>query len=153
MQARDEFRNCRNDVAALEPFKAFFSDLKVEGVAAKAKQVYADKLYFNDTVKTLRDNETLAAYLEETGHTVDANTVLYDNAVYTGDGFFVQWRMQTKLTLLGSQREINTIGVSHIRLDCDGRVILHQDYWDSASGIYEHIPALGGMIRYVKSRL
>jgi hypothetical protein len=32
-------------------------------------------------------------------------------------------------------------------------VVLHQDYWDSAAGLFEHVPVVGRLIRTVKSRL
>jgi hypothetical protein len=40
--------------------------------------------------------------------------------------------------------------MSRVRFDAGGRVVLHQDYWDSASGLFEHVPVLGGLIRAVK---
>lgn len=46
-----------------------------------------------------------------------------------------------------------SVGMSHIRFDADGKVILHQDFWDSTGGLFEHVPGLGWMLRSVKSRL
>jgi hypothetical protein len=42
--------------------------------------------------------------------------------------------------------------MTHLRFDRDGRVIYHQDYWDSGSALFEKIPVLGGGIRAVKKR-
>jgi len=41
---------------------------------------------------------------------------------------------------------IQTIGMSQLRFDREGRVLLQQDYWDSAAGVYEHIPGIGGVV-------
>ena len=49
--------------------------------------------------------------------------------------------------------QTTTVGMSHIRFNAKGQVVLHQDFWDSASGLYEHIPVLGSLIRGVKNRL
>jgi hypothetical protein len=46
----------------------------------------------------------------------------------------------------------SSIGMTHLRFDRDGRVIYHQDYWDSGSALFEKIPVLGGGIRAVKKR-
>ena len=44
-----------------------------------------------------------------------------------------------------------SIGMSHLRVGADGRILLHQDYWDSASGLFEHVPVLGYGIRKIKA--
>lgn len=43
--------------------------------------------------------------------------------------------------------------MTHIRFDSEGKVILHQDFWDSTGGLFEHVPALGWMLRRAKKRL
>jgi hypothetical protein len=40
---------------------------------------------------------------------------------------------------------------NYVLFDESGKVILHQDYWDSASGFFEHIPIVGGVIKAVKA--
>ena len=37
--------------------------------------------------------------------------------------------------------------------DGDGKIVLHRDYWDAASGLYEYLPVVGGLIRWIKGRL
>lgn len=44
-------------------------------------------------------------------------------------------------------------GVSEIMFSKDAKILSHTDYWDSGEYFYEHIPLLGGMIRFVKSKL
>ena len=43
--------------------------------------------------------------------------------------------------------------MSHIRFGADGKVVLHQDFWDSSGGLFEHVPGLGWMLRKAKARL
>jgi len=45
------------------------------------------------------------------------------------------------------------IGISRIELSDDGKVMEHVDYWDTGSNIYEKIPLLGSIIRYIKSKI
>lgn len=44
-------------------------------------------------------------------------------------------------------------GVSHVRFDSEGKVLSHIDYWDAASNVYEHIPLLGTVLRWLKHRI
>ena len=36
--------------------------------------------------------------------------------------------------------------------DPQGRVLLHQDFWDSAQGVWDHVPVLGTVIRWIQYR-
>jgi hypothetical protein len=35
----------------------------------------------------------------------------------------------------------------------DGRVAAHVDHWDAAGGLYEHLPALGFVLRHVRRKI
>ena len=43
-------------------------------------------------------------------------------------------------------------GVSHLVLAPDGRIAEHRDYWDAAEELYEKLPLLGGLMRWLKRR-
>jgi hypothetical protein len=43
-------------------------------------------------------------------------------------------------------------GGSHLRLASDGRVEDHRDYWDAAEELYQKLPVLGGLMRWLKKR-
>lgn len=43
-------------------------------------------------------------------------------------------------------------GASHIRFDASGRVAEHRDYWDAAEELYEKLPLLGSLMRWLKAR-
>jgi hypothetical protein len=43
-------------------------------------------------------------------------------------------------------------GCSHLRLDANGRVVFHRDYWDTAEELYEKMPVLGGLMRWLRRR-
>lgn len=43
-------------------------------------------------------------------------------------------------------------GCSHLRFDAKGRVCFHRDYWDAAEELYEKLPLVGGLMRWLKRR-
>lgn len=43
-------------------------------------------------------------------------------------------------------------GASYIRFDASGRVGEHRDYWDAAEELYEKMPLLGRLMRWLKAR-
>ncbi|MGB8855118.1 MAG: nuclear transport factor 2 family protein [Burkholderiales bacterium] len=44
-------------------------------------------------------------------------------------------------------------GVSHIRFNADGKVNYHRDYWDAAEELYEKLPLVGPLMRFLKRRV
>jgi hypothetical protein len=44
------------------------------------------------------------------------------------------------------------VGGSHLQLDGEGRITLHRDYWDAAEELYEKLPVIGGLMRWLKRR-
>ena len=49
--------------------------------------------------------------------------------------------------------ELQTVrGASHLRFAADGRIAQHRDYWDAAEELYEKLPAIGVLMRWLKRR-
>ena len=44
------------------------------------------------------------------------------------------------------------VGGSHLLLNGDGRITLHRDYWDAAEELYEKLPLVGSLMRWLKRR-
>jgi len=44
-------------------------------------------------------------------------------------------------------------GSSHLRFDEGGRITDHRDYWDVAEELYEKLPVLGALMRWLRRRM
>ena len=64
-------------------------------------------------------------------------------------GAFMTW--QFLFTLRGKDYVIE--GGTHFRLDEQGLIVLHRDYWDAAQELYEKIPVLGTVLRLLRKKL
>jgi ketosteroid isomerase-like protein len=137
----------------VERFKALYGDLKGNNLDERIDAVYAETLYFNDTLHTFRERSALRDYLKKTAQRVDSINVSVDHILVDGNDVWLNWRMQTRARALGRTMEADTIGMTHLRFDVDGRVVLHQDYWDSTEGLFIHIPVIGGLVRWTRNRL
>ena len=140
--------------AGIERWKQLVSDFSAENMKGKVGEVYAKSFFFNDTLKTIRDPGELEHYFLETGAMLKHSNVRYDDVVTTETGdVYIRWKMTYRSKKLSKDQDIVTIGMSHLRFDQEGKVILHQDFWDSSRGIFEHVPLIGAGIRAVKKRL
>ena len=39
-----------------------------------------------------------------------------------------------------------------MQYDLHGLITLHRDYWDAAEELYEKLPMIGGLMRWLKAR-
>lgn len=100
---------------------------------------------FNDVRGLDRFKEVfrhMYATLEEPRFTVR------DSAV-GGDAGYIRWHFD--FILRG--RVMTIEGMSEVAFGPDGRVTAHVDHWDAGAQVYARIPVLGGLIRWVRSRL
>ena len=72
-------------------------------------------------------------------------------AVCEGDQCFLTWDFLFRMRSL--RRDEQTVrGSTHLRFAADGRIALHRDYWDAAEELYEKLPGLGALMRWLKRR-
>lgn len=131
----------------------FFSVLSEENIRAKVRHVYADDAYLNDTLKEVNGIDAIEAYLIESARAVEECTVRFTDVAESAGNYYFRWMMNIRFKNLKKGRVCRSIGMSHIRFNEDGKVVLHQDYWDSASGLFEHVPIVGSLIRTVRAGL
>jgi hypothetical protein len=142
------------EAAALDNFASFFSSFAADRIERLLDATYGPDVYFNDTLKTIRGSAALAHYLRESAAAVEDCRVSIEDRTRTADGeYLLRWKMMIRFKRFRRGVDTWTVGLSHLRFDEHGRVIYHQDYWNAADGVYEHIPLLGWMIRALKRRL
>jgi hypothetical protein len=134
-------------------FTETLGDLTVADLRQRVEATYADDLYFNDTFKTLRRLDELAPYLAETGEKVSQSRVDVLSHVADGEDVYVRWVMDFTFSAAGREIDSRSIGLSHLRFDDSGRIVLHQDFWDSADGFYSNLPFVGGLLHRVRKQL
>lgn len=141
------------EAAALERVRAFFSQVSEQRVRELAGQVYAPDAFLNDTLKTVVGGPAIEEYFIETARRARRVTVEFLDVARSGREYYLRWTMTIEADRINGGRPLVSQGMSHMRFDAQGRVVLHQDYWDSAAGLFEHLPLLGSLIRAVKARL
>jgi limonene-1,2-epoxide hydrolase len=142
------------EAAAIDRFKAFFATFSPDKVDKLLALTYADDAYFNDTLKEIRGLANLAPYLRHSAEAVEACRVeVHDVTRNAGGDFFVRWSMMIRFKRFAKGVDTWSIGVSHLRFDASGKVVFHQDYWNAADGLFQYVPLLGGMIRWIKKKL
>lgn len=137
----------------VENFKTFFGNMSEESVRTLTRKTYAPDIFFNDSLKTVRGVDALEHYFLETVKNAESVRATVEDVSVSGDNVYLRWTMEIRFAKFKRGQTFRSIGVTHLRFDDEGLILLHQDYWDSTSGFFEHVPGLGGILRAIKSRL
>lgn len=139
--------------ASLLPFTIFLQKISdKEYVRENTAKVYSADAYLNDTLVTHRGPEEIMAYFHATADTMTSYQVTIDDIASNGSEHYVRWTMLFSAPKLNGGKPVESVGVSHVRLNTEGQVTMHQDFWDSGTNIYGQIPVLGGVIESIRKR-
>ena len=64
----------------------------------------------------------------------------------------IRWELSGNLIAF-RHKPWRTQGYAELAFSDDQRLSRHFDYWDAAGGLYEHLPVIGGLCRWVRRRL
>lgn len=72
--------------------------------------------------------------------------------IVQGSQCFLTWEFRFRFKRFHPAQEQCILGGSHLVLDDAGRITLHRDYWDAAEELYEKLPVIGQLLRWLKRR-
>jgi hypothetical protein len=75
------------------------------------------------------------------------------NRLLQGRQCFLTWEFRFGFKGFQGGREQLILGATHLELSDAGLITLHRDYWDAAEELYEKMPVLGGLMRWLKRRV
>ena len=139
--------------AMLERVAALYSDYSYENLSKNVTQVYAEKTYFRDAFKHFENAESIRDYLLAGLNPLENAEFVFNRFARSGGDYYLDWtmRLDFKRTPTGTWEE--SIGVTHMRFNSDGKVIFHQDYWDPTDIVYRRIPIAKQLIAFVKGKM
>jgi ketosteroid isomerase-like protein len=115
-------------------------------------EVYDEAAQFKDPFNAVQGVAAIARIFEHMFATLEAPRFVVRERLASGDQAFLTWDFQFRTRGAGV-RAMSVHGASHLRFGADGRVTLHRDYWDAAEELYEQLPLLGALMRWLKRRL
>ena len=141
------------ETAMLERVKALFSNYNYDYLSENVTAVYAEQTYFRDAFKQFTRAEDIRAYMLAGLKPLDDAEFVFNRVARSGSDYYLDWtmRLDFKKTPPGTWEE--SIGVTHMRFNAEGKVIFHQDYWDPTDIVYSRIPIAKQLIAFVKKKL
>lgn len=129
----------------------FFEGISPQDVARMA-EFYTAEARFKDPFNDVRGPEAIAKVFAHMFVALDAPRFAVTTAVAEGPQCFLTWDFLFRFKRFSPSVEQRVKGASHLVFAADGRIELHRDYWDAAEELYEKLPAVGGLMRWLKRR-
>ena len=139
--------------AVLARVADYFDDMTPDAVRAETRSVYAADGWLYDNLPTVAGVENVEAYFVHAAEQADTLDVEFLQIARDDVDYFVRWRMTITSAALNDGAPLVSYGISHFRFNSEGKVLVHRDFWDAGTGIYEYLPGFGGLVRAVRSQL
>ncbi len=120
--------------------------------------IYTEDCTFKDPFNEVQGVPAIRRIFEHMYTTLDQPRFVVHERVAQGEQCFLTWdfifRLKSgKRPKRAKSEEIVVRGSSHLRLAADGRICMHRDYWDVAEELYEKLPVLGALMRWLRRRM
>lgn len=116
-------------------------------------KTYAPDAYLNDTLVTKHGADEIQAYFLDTSAAMQDYKVTIDDVSRSGPDHYVRWTMIVSAKALDKGHPVHSVGISQVRFDAEGKVVLHQDFWDAGENFFGKLPVAGGVISIIRKRL
>ncbi|MGN6389148.1 MAG: nuclear transport factor 2 family protein [Burkholderiaceae bacterium] len=126
----------------------FFETLSADDVAGLTA-LYAPDACFKDPFNEVHGVAAIERIFRHMFVQVDAPRFVVTEAFAVGDQAFLAWEFHFRMKRFSALPQCIR-GASHLRFSPDGKVAAHRDYWDAAEELYEKLPVLGRLMRWLK---
>lgn len=134
----------------LDAFVRFFERLS-PATLDRLETIYAPDACFRDPFNEVRGVPAIRRIFEHMYRQVDEPAFHVSARFLNPDEAMLVWLFSFRFK--GSRQIQQLEGTTRLRFDERGRVTLHRDYWDPAQGVYEKLPAIGAVARWLRARL
>ncbi len=115
-------------------------------------QLYTEDARFKDPFNEVRGVAAIRGVFEHMYASLHEPRFVVTQRIVDGEQCFLVWEFRFRFQRFDTQTEQVVRGGSHLVLAPDGRIAQHRDYWDAAEELYEKLPLLGGLMRWLKRR-
>jgi ketosteroid isomerase-like protein len=120
--------------------------------AREVDRYYTDDARFKDPFNELRGTDAIRRVFVHMFEQVGDPKFRITDRWQSGEGAVLLWDFTFRMKR-GSDSLQTIHGATHLRFAADGRVDWHRDYWDAAEELYEKLPLVGALMRFLRRRM
>ena len=136
---------------AIAKLVAFFEGITPERVP-ELRSLYASNASFKDPFNDVRGIAEIERIFAHMFTALHEPRFVVTQVVHQGDHCFLTWDFVFRFKRFDTVSTQTVKGASHLHFNAQSQVDMHRDYWDAAEELYEKLPVLGGLMRWLKNR-
>ena len=137
-------------VVSVDQIVARFERLSPQDLPRLA-EIYTPGARFKDPFNEVQGVAAITRIFEHMFVSLEDPRFVIRDRVVQGDQCFLSWDFNFRMKRFSRDEQVIR-GGSHLRLAADGRITEHRDYWDAAEELYEKLPVVGALMRWLKRR-
>lgn len=136
---------------AVARISAYFEALSPQSLA-DIDTLYTPNARFKDPFNAVQGVPAIRGIFEHMFQSLHQPRFVVTQQVVDGTQAFLVWEFRFRFKRFDTTTEQVIRGGSHLVLAPDGRISDHRDYWDAAEELYEKLPGVGSLMRWLKRR-
>jgi steroid Delta-isomerase len=116
------------------------------------KNIYRDDATFQDPFNAVRGLPAITHIFHDMFVRLHEPKFVITETIQQDNRVLLVWDFTFRIKNLKPNLPRKIHGTSLIRFADDGRVMSHRDYWDAAGELYEQLPIIGVVMRWLKKR-
>jgi len=115
------------------------------------QDLYAEDIQFRDPFHAINGLPGLSVYFESMMQDLIECRFEFHHSVELASEAVLFWSMHYRHKKIAGEKLLKLSGSSHLKFN--DKIYFHRDYFDAGSMLYEHLPVIGGIIRWIKRRI
>ena len=118
----------------------------------RLEAIYAPGAYFKDPFNEVRGIADIRQIFSHMYEALEQPRFVVTGCIVDGAQCFLTWDFNFRFKSYDRLTMQTVRGGSHLKFNADGLLDSHRDYWDAAEELYEKLPLVGGLMRWLKKR-
>ncbi len=136
---------------ATQTLAHFFETLSPPSVS-QLHTLYDAQARFKDPFNEVQGLDAIAQIFHHMYEALDQPHFVVTGQLVDGSQAFLTWEFRFRFKRFDTTTWQTVRGGSHVTFNDQGLVTQHRDYWDAAEELYEKLPVVGGVMRWLKKR-
>lgn len=135
----------------LDRLVRFYEALEPSTLHEGLREIYAPEARFKDPFNEVRGVVAIEAIFTHMYQQVIQPRFVITTRAINGSDAFLTWDFIYRMKRFTDAPQCIR-GATHLRFNAAGKVELHRDYWDAAEELYEKLPLVGALMRWLKRK-
>ena len=137
--------------AAVDRLCVYFESISPQSVS-RMGEFYTANARFKDPFNDVQGIPAIQQVFSHMFESLHGPRFVVTRRIVDGTQCFLVWEFRFRFKRFDTTTEQVVSGGSHLVLTEDGLVQDHRDYWDAAEELYEKLPVVGSLMRWLKQR-